>query len=150
MASLRTSTSRVKTSASALIRRVQSSVRKVAVSGDKNIFLTMSPEKKEEYGILIDVDQEQINKLDVEQLYEIVYGGNSQYFDSEAFVQQKKDEEEYLANSTRTLNVEDSIYRCPRCKYNRIIVGQKQLRGMDEGMSTLMKCTNCNFEWRKD
>jgi hypothetical protein len=55
MSLLRSSSTRGRSSASNLLRRIQSEVRKVAVSGDKNIFLNISPERKAEYGVTVDI-----------------------------------------------------------------------------------------------
>lgn len=40
------------------------------------------------------------------------------------------------------------IYRCNRCgRDDKIITSQKQTRGADEGMTTIVKCIKCNITW---
>ncbi len=123
-------------------------VRRRATGGNKSYFSNTTLLGQAEATVTL--TQDDINKHTIEELYELAYGGDSDYFLSPVFNAQRKEEQEYITNMTRTLNVEESVHECPRCKYTKITVIQKQLRGGDEGMTTLLRCTKCGNEWRRD
>ena len=47
----------------------------------------------------------------------------------------------------KELNI-SSTYTCRNCKSNKCFVDQKQLKGADESMTTLVTCLNCNNKWQ--
>jgi DNA-directed RNA polymerase subunit M/transcription elongation factor TFIIS len=57
---------------------------------------------------------------------------------------------EDIANSILKKEVvpESSVYRCHKCKGNRIEIIQNQTRSADEGTTTFYKCSECGHGWR--
>lgn len=149
MSKFKTSSGRGRGNIAGLTRRMKLESKRRLKPGDKNIFSNESLLKEAE-ATEVSFNREDLDKYTVNELYEIAYGGDVDYFSSSVFSQQKKNEMEYISNMTRTLNVEESIHECPRCRYTKVIVSQKQLRGGDEGMTTLLRCTKCGYEWKRD
>lgn len=86
--------------------------------------------------------------FDWNDAYEYTYsGGINNIFDNPIFNEQKENENEYINSMTRSVNVIESIYKCDRCGYNRIIADQKQLRGGDESATTRFRCVRCGNQW---
>lgn len=129
--------------------RMMNEPRRRITPNDKTIFLNAQL-LRDSGATRTTFTQEDIDAHTASELYEMAFGGSVSYFDSPTFDRQRKDENTYIANMTRTLNVEESIHECPRCRYTKIIVSQKQLRSGDEGMTTLLRCTKCGNEWRRD
>lgn len=48
----------------------------------------------------------------------------------------------------QTEDVEEGIYRCPRCGSNKTISHRAQTRSADEGETVKVRCTQCGKEWR--
>lgn len=80
--------------------------------------------------------------------YALAYGGAGNFFDNPVFDISKQEEEQYYANTMRTANVQRSIYNCPKCGYDVILVMNKQERSGDESSTSRYKCTKCGYEWQ--
>jgi len=129
------------------VKQKQVSAMERAIKGDKNIIarILQIQENIKKYGIInSNID---IEKYDTDQLYEMLYGGSSDYWKSSTFSEQRISENEYINNLTREINVVSSIYICPQCSYDRILVRQEQKGGGDESMTALFRCTKCGYEW---
>lgn len=119
-------------------------------SGDKRGLVSiLSTGDLAKYGITNNIPNNMIDLYDSDQLYELVYGGTSDYFQSDVFASHRQVESEFIKDLTREINVQESIYVCqkPNCLYKRIRVVQKQLGGADESMTTIFQCTKCGYEW---
>lgn len=128
---------------------LQRSVIQRAAPGDKTIFRTIATNLtlQQEMGVIHVPTEAEINNYSAEQLYEIVFGGSSNYFASEVFTKQREEEKEYLIGFTRNANVIESIYECPKCHYRRIRVDQTQSRSGDESQTARYRCIRCNTPW---
>ena len=45
-------------------------------------------------------------------------------------------------------DVEEGFMVCPRCKENKIITDQKQMRAGDEEQTVIHTCVNCGHRWK--
>jgi DNA-directed RNA polymerase subunit M/transcription elongation factor TFIIS len=118
-------------------------------SAPTNVFATISQERAIQYGITNLPTQSQINTFQLSDLYEMAYGGSSSYFDSPVFAQYKAEEDAYLTDVTRGIKVEESIYICGNCGYNKVRVQAVQLRSGDEGQDVFYLCARCQHPWHR-
>lgn len=133
--------SRPNISSRTLVRSVPEPVTKTPVE------LMMQRSDLASLGIKHKVTPEEITKYSPDQLYEIMYGGSVSYFMSPVFTKERQEETDYIRGLTREINVEESIYTCPNCGYNRIIVRPEQLSSGDESMTSKKRCVNCGHQW---
>lgn len=82
----------------------------------------------------------QISEYIVECPHILFKDRNKKYFD---YIE--KQEEVAYDKSKLAIN---SQYRCKKCKENKCVVNQAQLRSADEPMSTLITCLNCGNRWQ--
>lgn len=90
---------------------------------------------------------EVIARYDAHQLYDILYGGTVDYWQNPVFIEMAKNEDAYIEELTSQINVEESIYICPSCGYDRIHVSQEQSRSGDESMTARYRCMRCGVQW---
>lgn len=69
------------------------------------------------------------------------------FFELPLFNSIREEEAEYYDSLSRTVNVVKSIYICPKCKYNIVIVVTKQENSGDESMTSRYKCMRCGHTW---
>lgn len=84
--------------------------------------------------------------MPMDEVYERIYGNND-IFTSAIFNTARMQEKEYMAGMNRSIKVIESIYKCTKCGYNRIVADQKQLRGGDESATTRFRCIKCGNQW---
>lgn len=126
-------------------KKAQESYTRPPVSADMNsIFADIANDP--EYGTNYVPTPDQLKKYSFEQLYEFIYSGVSDPFNSSSF--EKKREREFLKAIDRNPNVVESIYECPKCKYTRISVDSKQLRSGDEPPTNIFRCIKCGYGWK--
>lgn len=128
---------------------LQRSVIRRALPGDKTIYRTIATNEtlRQELGVVYVPTEAEINNYTAEQLYEITFGGSTNYFASDVFKSQRSEEAEYLTGFTRNANVIESIYECPKCEYKRIRLDQTQSRSADESQTARYRCIRCNTPW---
>lgn len=121
-------------SAAVGIMRTRKMAIKKAEPGGKGAFVGMIP---------ADV----IEKHDAYRLYDMLYGGAPDYWMNKVFIAMDADEDRYIAELTKQINVVESIYVCPSCGYNRIHVSQDQSRSADESATSRYRCMRCGYQW---
>lgn len=112
----------------------------------KDIFLNLPPE----YGAVKNTfTPDEVQKYTAGQLYELVYGGEIDYWKSPKFQEYSIQEKDFVDELIRRVNVVESIYTCPvvSCGYKRILVRQEQIGGGDESMTTKYRCVKCGHTW---
>lgn len=138
------------TTAPVRIRTVQTQVSALekAREGSKTEFTRiMTTGNLEQHGMSVRLTPQDINAFSADQLYEIAYGGTSDYWRSPVFTSLRRKESEFVADLIREINVVESIYNCPACNYDRVLVRQEQKGGGDESMTTMFRCTKCGHNW---
>lgn len=139
-------------------RKTTTQAKSVTVSRQKELFTKSSDSKNTDnsiFSVLKKGDKfgtvNVPSKLDIEkykphQIYEYIYSGKFNDLDSSVFDKEAIDREEMLIAMTRELKVDDGVYECPKCHYNRIRIVQKQLRSGDESATVLGKCMRCSTD----
>lgn len=135
------------TSTASTARILQRATTRRAVAGTKTVFSTLTPEIARERGITTIPTERDIATFDAATLYELAYGGSPSYFESSTFDVYRAEERKFLAGATKNVNVVESIYSCPKCKYQKIAVQQKQLRSGDESQTSQYRCDKCGYSW---
>lgn len=129
-------------------RQAQVSAMERVREGDKGeISRVMTQGNLGQYGMSVHLSPNEINQYSADQLYELAYGGATDYWRSPVFVPLRRSEIEFVADLIREINVVESIYNCPSCNYDRILVRQEQKGGGDESMTTMFRCTKCGHPW---
>lgn len=129
-------------------RQTQVSVLERAKEGDKGeISRIMSQKDLNKYDMNTLISSSDIERFTADQLYEIAYGGSIDYWRSPTFSSLRLQENNYVNDLIREINVVESIYNCPVCNYDRILVRQEQVGGGDESMTTKYRCTKCAHAW---
>jgi len=129
-------------------RQAQISALERVVPGDKReISNIMTQNNLVQYGMSTRLSEQQINSFSADQLYELAYGGAVDYWRSPVFAPLRRKETEFVGDLIREINVVESIYNCPACNYDRILVRQEQKGGGDESMTTMFRCTKCGHPW---
>lgn len=100
-----------------------------------------------QYDMTTKLTPAEIDAFSADQLYELAYGGNVDYFRSPIFEGPRREETQFVASLVRDINVAESIYKCSHCGYNRILVKQVQIGGGDESMTTIYRCAHCGNGW---
>jgi DNA-directed RNA polymerase subunit M/transcription elongation factor TFIIS len=120
---------------------------------------------------LNELDDDKLKKLDFNQLYELVnlksrdfnlYDqyimliNNDNNIDINDIIWDNPLLKDYKANNINFLNLYnfrqehvEGVYTC-KCKNTKVILEQKQIRGGDEGMTTIIKCVKCSNIWREN
>lgn len=70
-------------------------------------------------------------------------------FDSKTYLSQKKMEEREIEIVTTPMTVVEGLYQCSRCKSKKTYSRQVQTRSADEGMTTIIQCSECSKVWRE-
>lgn len=65
-------------------------------------------------------------------------------------VQKQREEKEIEETLYKNELIEEGIHTCVRCGCKRTSVRSSQIRGLDEGESTFVTCTQCRFKIRID
>lgn len=128
---------------------VQRSILQRAVAGDKTVFTNLTQERATALGFTYVPTSDEVAQYNVEQLYEMAYGGNAQYFDSPKFDVPRAEEAKFLTGATKNVNVVESIYTCSVCQYQRIVVNQGQFRSGDESLTSQYRCIRCGHFWKQ-
>lgn len=116
--------------------------------GDKSEFTKiMQVGNLETYGMSVRLSPQEIQSFSADQLYELAYGGSTDYWRSPVFTSHRREEIDYVSDLTREINVVESIYSCPSCSYDRILVRQEQKGGGDESMTAMFRCAKCGHGW---
>lgn len=137
-------------SSSVRVRTVQTQVSALvrAREGDKGEFnRIINNNTYSQYDMSVRLSKKEIDTYTADQLYEMAYGGSSDYWRSPLFSSMRDREREYVSDLIREINVVESIYKCPSCSYDRILVRQEQKGGGDESMTTMFRCTKCGHSW---
>lgn len=129
------------------VRSAQTQVSALARArkGDKTEFKRIT--QLGTYEMVMLPSSEEIEMYTADQLYEMSYGGSHDYWRSPVFSRLRDQEREYVSDLIREINVVESIYNCPVCNYDRILVRQEQKGGGDESMTTMFRCTKCGHPW---
>lgn len=91
-------------------------------------------------------DQRRFNLF---SMYEMYFGGSSDYFRSSHYRPVVEKEEEFLNVLIRTPKVVEGITPCPRCSSTKVRKITLRLRGGDEPDVNKMECTRCAHNWRE-
>lgn len=132
------------------VRTVQTQVSALmrAREGDKREFdKIIDSNAYDKHGMSVRLSKKEVGMYTADQLYEMAYGGSSDYWMSATFSGMKARERQYVSDLIREINVVESIYKCPSCSYDRILVRQEQKGGGDESMTTMFRCTKCGHAW---
>jgi DNA-directed RNA polymerase subunit M/transcription elongation factor TFIIS len=89
--------------------------------------------------------QKEMNHLDLyKELQKGIVG-----FESNTYISQKKLEEREFEIATTPMKVVEGMYQCSRCKSKKTYSRQVQTRSADEGMTSIIQCSECNKVWRE-
>lgn len=114
-------------------------------AGSKVGLISMMESKM--HGITNSIPKDMTEQYTADELYEIVYGGSSDYFQGQVFDMYREEEDMFIRSLTREINVQESIYKCSNCGYDRIRLKQEQQGGGDESMTSLYRCARCSHSW---
>jgi len=70
------------------------------------------------------------------------------YWDSSVFDKARKLEEAELSAIITPPQVVEGVYACVKCKSNKTISTNKQMRGLDESMTVFICCISCGSKWK--
>lgn len=70
-------------------------------------------------------------------------------WDSKTFKKENEVEAQDIAIMTIKLDVSEGLYECSRCKSKKTYSRQVQTRSADEGMTSIIQCSECNKVWRE-
>lgn len=70
-------------------------------------------------------------------------------WDSKTFSKEMEEEKHELSIMTVKLSVSEGLYQCGRCKSKKTFSRQVQTRSADEGMTSIIQCSECNKVWRE-
>ena len=70
-------------------------------------------------------------------------------WESHTFKEEKEAEDQDIAIMTIKLEVTEGLYQCSRCKSKKTYSRQVQTRSADEGMTSIIQCSECNKVWRE-
>lgn len=70
-------------------------------------------------------------------------------WDSKTFKKEQDTEAQDIAIMTIKLDVTEGLYECGRCKSKKTYSRQVQTRSADEGMTSIIQCSECNKVWRE-
>ena len=73
-----------------------------------------------------------------------IHGWNSKTYKNE-----KEQEAREISVMTVKLSVSEGLYQCTRCKSKKTFSRQVQTRSADEGMTSIIQCSECNKVWRE-
>ena len=82
------------------------------------------------------------------ELYQEMKQGVS-IWDSKTFQTEHDLESRDLSIMTIKLEVTEGLYQCGRCKSKKTYSRQVQTRSADEGMTSIIQCSECNKVWRE-
>ena len=82
------------------------------------------------------------------ELFDEMKNGIS-HWDSKTFGSQKEKEKHDIMIMTVKLSVSEGLYECGRCKSKKTFSRQVQTRSADEGMTSIIQCSECNKVWRE-
>lgn len=82
------------------------------------------------------------------QLFEEVKNKTS-HWKSDTFKKERNREVQDIAIMTIKLDVTEGLYECGRCKSKKTFSRQVQTRSADEGMTSIIQCSDCNKVWRE-
>lgn len=60
---------------------------------------------------------------------------------------ERRKEQQFVDLMTSKIETVEGVYRCGGCGEKKVQLTQKQTRGGDEGMTTIIKCTKCGKRW---
>ena len=74
---------------------------------------------------------------------------NKPHWDCNTFYKEKEEELHDINIMTVKLTVSEGLYQCGRCKSKKTFSRQVQTRSADEGMTSIIQCSECNKVWRE-
>jgi DNA-directed RNA polymerase subunit M/transcription elongation factor TFIIS len=74
---------------------------------------------------------------------------NKPHWDCNTFHKEKEEEQHDINIMTIKLTVSEGLYQCGRCKSKKTFSRQVQTRSADEGMTSIIQCSECNKVWRE-
>lgn len=103
---------------------------------------------------------EQVKDAPIEVQYQIILAREAGTYDnftngddiweSEVFANERKRAAQLFALNDIRREPTIGLYTCSKCSCNSVyIVGTYQLSGGDEGMTTIIQCSQCNIQWRE-
>ena len=93
------------------------------------------------------IDMSNINMSDdPANIYEYMFG-NTTFWDTPIFKGIENKQAQFLQSLTKQINVEQSVYECPKCKSRKIKVRNEQKRSGDESATSTYQCIACSTVW---
>jgi DNA-directed RNA polymerase subunit M/transcription elongation factor TFIIS len=81
-------------------------------------------------------------------LYKEVENGVDSW-QSKTFAREQEREKQDIQVMTVKLSVTEGLYQCSRCKSQKTFSRQVQTRSADEGMTSIIQCSECNKVWKE-
>ena len=81
-------------------------------------------------------------------LYKEIKNGIADW-DSKTYSKEVEEETHELNIMTVKLTVSEGLYQCSKCKSKKTFSRQVQTRSADEGMTSIIQCSECNKVWRE-
>lgn len=63
-------------------------------------------------------------------------------------IMEHKEKKDKIAHEIRTEHTVKGVYRCGKCKSDRVTYYQLQTRSADEPMTTFLTCASCHKRWK--
>ena len=82
------------------------------------------------------------------ELYKEVENGIDTW-QSKTFTKEQDREKQDIQVMTVKLAVTEGLYQCSRCKSQKTFSRQVQTRSADEGMTSIIQCSECNKVWKE-
>ena len=70
-------------------------------------------------------------------------------WESKTYDKQREEERQLIQVMTVKLSVTEGLYQCSRCKSQKTFSRQVQTRSADEGMTSIIQCSECNKVWKE-
>lgn len=70
-------------------------------------------------------------------------------WESKTYVHEKEQERQTIDVMTVKLAVTEGLYQCSRCKSQKTFSRQVQTRSADEGMTSIIQCSECSKVWKE-
>ena len=82
------------------------------------------------------------------KLYEELQS-RTEHWSSEIYKKEQQQEAREIQVMTVKLSVSEGLYQCNRCKSKKTYSRQVQTRSADEGMTSIIQCSECNKVWKE-
>ncbi len=83
------------------------------------------------------------------ELYKEIKSGKLDWWSTKTYAKEVDEELHELNIMTVKLSVSEGLYQCGRCKSKKTFSRQVQTRSADEGMTSIIQCSECNKVWRE-